>query len=110
MVENIWTQAHQAVEDGRLEELARLLDAGADPNEVCCGMTLLGHAVDYEADSAIQNGEQMGVGLIALLLAYGASPRVDEAYDKSALRMAAEYGHDMAYRLLERSLRGQSAV
>lgn len=42
MIENPWTVAHQAVEASNFAELSRLLDAGVDPNEVCCGQTLLG--------------------------------------------------------------------
>ncbi|WP_198533507.1 ankyrin repeat domain-containing protein, partial [Streptomyces sp. AcH 505] len=57
-VENTRSAAHQAIEDGDLEELSHLLDSGVDPNEVSNGMTLLVHAIDYEADTAIQsNGD-----------------------------------------------------
>lgn len=104
-VENLWTPAHQAVEDGEPEELARLLDSGVDPNEVCCGMTLLAHAVDYEADTAIQAGREMGVTLVAMLLAYGASPEVEGSPGKSPLAWADEYRHAMAKRLLMRFVR-----
>jgi ankyrin repeat protein len=102
VVRNLWSPAHQAVEDGDAVELARLLDSGADPNEACCGMTLLAHAVDYEADTAIQAGREMEVTLIAVLLAYGASPRIVDDAGKAPLEMANEYQHAAAERLLRR--------
>lgn len=55
-LESPWTPAHQAVESGDPAELTRLLDAGVDPEEVCCGMTLLLHAIDVEGDGALQSG------------------------------------------------------
>ncbi|MFI8221336.1 ankyrin repeat domain-containing protein [Streptomyces sp. NPDC085932] len=103
-VSNLWSPTHQAVEDGDVVELARLLDSGADPNEVCCGMTLLAHAVDYEADVAIQSGQEMGVTLIAVLLAYGASPIITGDPGKGPLDLANEYQHVQAARLLQRFL------
>jgi ankyrin repeat protein len=101
-VKNLWSPAHQAVENGDAGELARLLDSGTDPNEVCCGMTLLAHAVDYEADVAIQAGQEMEVTLIAVLLAYGASPRIVGDVGKGPLDLANEYRHATAQRLLQR--------
>jgi ankyrin repeat protein len=101
-VRNLWSPAHQAVEDGDVVELARLLDSGADPNEVCSGMTLLTHAVDYEADTAIQTDREMEVTLIAVLLAYGASPQIVDSSGKSPLEVAHEYQHVAAERLLQR--------
>ncbi|MHB9856592.1 ankyrin repeat domain-containing protein [Streptomyces krungchingensis] len=101
-VSNVWTPAHQAIEDDDVDELARLLDAGGDPDEECCGLTLLAHAVDYEADSAIQSGGEMGVKLIATLLAYGALPQVAAAGGKGPLEIARDYRHEMAERLLLR--------
>ncbi|WP_406261834.1 ankyrin repeat domain-containing protein [Streptomyces chartreusis] len=101
-LKNVWSPAHQAVEDGDVVELARLLDAGVDPNEICCGMTLLTHAVDYEADTAIQAGHEMEVTLIAILLAYGASPRIMGNEGKDPIGLADEYQHSAARRLLER--------
>ncbi|MFD8814563.1 ankyrin repeat domain-containing protein [Streptomyces sp. NPDC059627] len=101
-IKNLWTSAHQAVEDGEINALARLLDSGVDPDEECCGMTLLAHAVDYEADVAIQGGTEMGVASIAVLLAYGASPQAQGHQGKSPLELAEEYGHTVAERLLQR--------
>ncbi|MEU6497425.1 ankyrin repeat domain-containing protein [Streptomyces sp. NPDC046984] len=101
-IENLWSPAHQAIENDDLVELARLLDAGVDPNEACCGMTLLYHAVDYEADAAIQGEREMGVSFIAMLLAYGASPGAVSSRGRTPLALADEYGHQMAKRLLLR--------
>ncbi|WP_234329603.1 ankyrin repeat domain-containing protein [Streptomyces viridochromogenes] len=101
-IKNLWSPAHQAVEDGDAVELARLLDSGVNPDEVCCGMTLLAHAVDYEADTAIQSGQEMEVTLIAILLAYGASPRISIDAGKTPLELANEYQHAAARRLLQR--------
>ncbi|MEU9413500.1 ankyrin repeat domain-containing protein [Streptomyces sp. NPDC048281] len=102
LVENLWTPAHQAIEDGDVDALARLLDSGVGPDEECCGMTLLAHAVDYEADVAIQGNTEMGVSSIAVLLAYGASPQSRGDQGQSPLDLANEYGHGLATRLLTR--------
>ncbi|MFE1808688.1 hypothetical protein [Streptomyces sp. NPDC059533] len=56
MVENAWRPVHQAVESSDHVELTRLLDEGANVNEVGQGMTLLEHAIDLEVDSALQSG------------------------------------------------------
>lgn len=100
-LENLWTPAHQAVESGDLAELTRLLDAGADPEEVCCGMTLLLHAIDVEGDGALQSGGPLDSALTAILLAYGADPTA--APDGETPRqLASSYNHGMAVRLLDR--------
>ncbi|MDG5808993.1 ankyrin repeat domain-containing protein [Streptomyces ossamyceticus] len=105
---NLWTPAHQAVGNGDADELARPLDSGADPNEVCCGVTLLAHAVDheadYEADTAIQAGHETGVTLVAVPLAYGAAPRAEGSEGKAPPTLADEYRHERATRLLLRFL------
>jgi ankyrin repeat protein len=101
-VRNLWSPTHQAIEDGDAVELARLLDSGADPNEICSRMTLLTHAVDYEADTAIQTDREMQVTLIAVLLAYGASPRIVDGAGKSPFEVAQDYQHVAAKRLLQR--------
>ncbi|MFE1591077.1 hypothetical protein ACFW6Q_36005, partial [Streptomyces sp. NPDC058737] len=49
-----WTPAHEAVEMSEYETLARLLDAGVDPDEVCFGLTLLTHAIGLEGDAHVQ--------------------------------------------------------
>ncbi|MFD8990338.1 ankyrin repeat domain-containing protein [Streptomyces goshikiensis] len=102
MIENSWTPTHQAVESSDHAELTRLLDGGADVNEVCCGMTLLEHAIDVEGDSALQSGTPIDSRLTVILLAYGADPRPQPPGRMSAADLADHYGHDIAYRLLDR--------
>ncbi|MFE4265425.1 ankyrin repeat domain-containing protein [Streptomyces sp. NPDC056883] len=99
--ENPWTPAHQAVESGDHAELTRLLDAGADPEEVCCGMTLLLHAIDVEGDGALQSGSLLDSALTAILLAYGADPTATPD-GETPRGLAISYNHDMAVRLLDR--------
>ncbi|MEU2245040.1 ankyrin repeat domain-containing protein [Streptomyces sp. NPDC018338] len=100
-IENPWTPAHQAVESSDLATLTRILDGGADVDDVCSQMTLLMHAIETEADVAIQSGESIDSALTAILLAYGADPHLavnrETAYD-----WARQLGHDMATRLLDR--------
>lgn len=102
MVESPWTPAHQAVESSEHAELTRLLDEGADVNEVCCGMTLLEHAIDLEGDSALQSGIPIDSRLTVILLAYGADPRPQPPGTMSALDLADYYGHDIVHRLINR--------
>ncbi|MFJ3914106.1 ankyrin repeat domain-containing protein [Streptomyces vinaceus] len=101
--ENLWTPAHQAVESGDHGELTRLLDAGADPEEVCCGLTLLFHAIDAEGDGALQSGEPLDSALTAILLAYGADPTATPD-GETPRELAASYNHEMAIRLLDRHI------
>lgn len=100
-LENPWTPAHQAVESGDHAELTRLLDAGVDPEEVCCGMTLLLHAIDVEGDGALQSGGPLDSALTAILLAYGADPN-STTDGETPRELAISYNHDMAVRLLDR--------
>ncbi|MFE9565883.1 ankyrin repeat domain-containing protein [Streptomyces sp. NPDC006487] len=100
-LENPWTPAHQAVESGDHAELTRLLDAGVDPEEVCCGMTLLLHAIDVEGDGAVQSGGPLDSALTAILLAYGADPTATPD-GETPRELAISYNHDMAVRLLDR--------
>lgn len=107
-IENTRSAAHQAIEDGDVEELSRLLDSGVGPNEVSNEMTLLVHAIDYEADAAIQSNGDMSVTMTAVLLAYGASPKLRAPSGESPLEVALEYGHEMAVRLLNRVIKDSS--
>ncbi|MFH7598611.1 hypothetical protein WDV06_26485 [Streptomyces racemochromogenes] len=100
-VQNPWTPAHQAVESSDHATLTRLLDGGADVNEVCCGQTLLMHAIDLEGDSALQSGQPIDSALTAILLAYGADPGL-VLRGRTARDLAHTYNHDMAIRLLDR--------
>ncbi|MEU6710158.1 ankyrin repeat domain-containing protein [Nonomuraea sp. NPDC046802] len=95
------TQAHQAVEHGDLEELTRLLDAGADPNEVWSDMTLLLHAIDMEADGAAQTRQPLNAACTAVLLAYGADPERPGPNGDVPQLFAFRYRHGLAVRLLE---------
>jgi ankyrin repeat protein len=99
-----WTPVHQAVEMGDFEALATFLDAGADPNEMCFGLTLLTHAIDLEGDGHLQSGHPLSTAATAILLAYGADPRLHTADDETPLQVAHSYGHESAQRLLERFL------
>ncbi|MFI8423696.1 ankyrin repeat domain-containing protein [Streptomyces sp. NPDC085479] len=99
-MESPWTPAHQAVELSEHATLTRVLDEGADADEVCCRMTLLMHAIDTEVDVANQSGEPIDSALTAVLLAYGADPHLavngETAYD-----WARKLHHDMAIRLMD---------
>ncbi|MFD4370050.1 ankyrin repeat domain-containing protein [Streptomyces sp. NPDC058486] len=100
-MESPWTPAHQAVESSDHATLTRILDEGADADEVCCQMTLLMHAIDTEVDVANQSGEPSDSALTAILLAYGADPHLavngETAYD-----WARNLRHDTAIRLMDR--------
>ncbi|MFJ8150335.1 ankyrin repeat domain-containing protein [Streptomyces sp. NPDC096048] len=99
-----WTPAHEAVEMSEYETLARLLDAGADPDEVCFGLTLLTHAIDTEGDSHLQSGHPLHTAGTAIVLTYGADPRLPSASGETPLQCAKDYDHEPATRLLERFL------
>ncbi|GAA2768634.1 hypothetical protein GCM10010103_76770 [Streptomyces paradoxus] len=70
---------HQAVELSDYEALTVLLDAGADPNELCFGHTLLTHAIDIEGDGHLQSGHPLNTAATSILLAYGADPQMPAA-------------------------------
>ncbi|MFE6814556.1 ankyrin repeat domain-containing protein [Streptomyces sp. NPDC057677] len=99
-----WTLAHQAVEMSEYETLSMLLDAGADPDEVCFGLTLLTHAIDSEGDGHLQSGHPLHTASTAIVLAYGADPHWPAASGKTPLQMAESYDHEPAKRLLQRFL------
>lgn len=99
-----WTPVHQAIETNDYEELASLLDAGADPNEICFGMTLLAHAIELEGDSTLQSGYRLHSALTAIVLAYGADPVLISRNEQTPMEIAVEYNHEPAQRLLGRFL------
>ncbi|MFI5675758.1 ankyrin repeat domain-containing protein [Streptomyces cellulosae] len=105
-MENIWTPAHQAVEDEDAEVLAQLLAKGADPDEFCGKMSLLMHAIDAEGDGALQSGGPLTVRTTAVLLAFGADPQLPGPDGKTPLALAVHYGHDLAVELLLRHISG----
>ncbi|MEV6536771.1 ankyrin repeat domain-containing protein [Streptomyces sp. NPDC051639] len=99
-----WTPVHQAVEMSDHETLTVLLDAGADPNEVCFGHTLLTHAIDVEGDGYLQSGHPLNTAATAILLAYGADPGLPAEDGETPLQVAQHYSHEPAERLLQRFL------
>ncbi|WP_343238010.1 HDIG domain-containing metalloprotein [Streptomyces sp. SID2999] len=100
-----WPPALFAVEHQDAELLARLLDAGADPDEGN-GATPLTHAIETEGDVALQSGEPLTVATTAVLLAYGADPALRDASGETPLEVAKRYDHVLAMRLLRRHLSG----
>ncbi|MFI9604835.1 ankyrin repeat domain-containing protein [Streptomyces sp. NPDC052043] len=99
-----WTPVHQAVEMSDYEVLTTLLDSGADPNEVCFGHTLLTHSIDIEGDGHLQSGHPLNTAVTAILLAYGADPRLPAVDGETPLQIAEYYNHEPAKRLLQRFL------
>ncbi|MGV9547913.1 ankyrin repeat domain-containing protein [Streptomyces ardesiacus] len=99
-----WTPVHRAVEMSDYETLAVLLDAGADPDEVCFGHTLLTHAIDLEGDGHVQTDYPLNTAATAILLAYGADPRLPAIDGETPLQIAEYYHHEPAQRLLQRFL------
>ncbi|MFD8552437.1 ankyrin repeat domain-containing protein [Streptomyces fradiae] len=99
-----WTPAHFAVEHEDAETLARLLAAGADPNEVQGNSTLLTHAIDVEGDSTLQSGRPLAVHTTAILLAFGADPQLADPGGHTPMRMAEHYDHTLAIELLRRHI------
>ncbi|MFD3336677.1 ankyrin repeat domain-containing protein [Streptomyces sp. NPDC058700] len=100
-IENFWTPAHQAVELSDHATLTRILDEGADADEVCSQLTLLMHAIDTEVDVANQSGEPIDSALTAILLAYGADPHL-AVNSETAYDWARRLRHGMAIRLMDR--------
>ncbi|MET9727327.1 ankyrin repeat domain-containing protein [Streptomyces zaomyceticus] len=95
-----WTPAHFAVEHEDAEALARLLAGGADPDEVLSNMTLLTHAIDTEGDGALQSGQPLTVHTTAVLLAFGADPKLADPDGHTPLDVATYYDHHLALQLL----------
>ncbi|WP_225638958.1 ankyrin repeat domain-containing protein [Streptomyces solaniscabiei] len=99
-----WTPAHKAVEMSDYETLSMLLDAGADPDEVCFGHTLLTHAIDVEGQGHVQANYPLNTASTAILLAYGADPRLPAIDGETPLQIAEYYHHEPIKRLLQRFL------
>jgi ankyrin repeat protein len=85
------------------EELTRLLDAGADPDEVHehSGWTPLLLAIDGELDGSVQTGKPLEAATTAILLAYGADPERPSRDGFTPMHLAFQTRHEMAVRLLE---------
>ncbi|WP_343234771.1 ankyrin repeat domain-containing protein [Streptomyces sp. E5N91] len=92
------------MEISEYETLSVVLDAGADPDEVCFGLTLLTHAIDLEGDGHLQSGHPLHAAGTAIVLAYGDDPRLPSASGETPLQIAEYYGHEPAQRLLQRFL------
>ncbi|MFF1731268.1 HDIG domain-containing metalloprotein [Streptomyces sp. NPDC058247] len=99
----LWPPTLFAAEHQDVELLARLLDAGADPNEGN-GATPLTYAVETEGDVALQSGDPLTVATTAVLLAYGADPGLADSSGETPLDVAKRYDHALAIRLLGRHL------
>ncbi|KOV97507.1 hypothetical protein ADK65_25585 [Streptomyces sp. NRRL B-1140] len=92
------------------ETLTVLLDAGADPDELCFGHTLLTHAIDVEGDGHLQSGHPLNTAATSIVLAYGADPWLPAADGETPLQVARHYSHEPAERLLRRWMaRGEGA-
>ncbi|MFF3634076.1 hypothetical protein [Streptomyces sp. NPDC002250] len=99
-MDDIWTPAHLAVKHEDAQTLARLLADGADPDKVLGAQTLLTHALDVEGDSALQSGQPLTVHTTAILLAFGADPRLRDPAGNTPMDVAEEYDHQPAIKLL----------
>ncbi|MFI1760277.1 ankyrin repeat domain-containing protein [Streptomyces sp. NPDC020571] len=99
-----WTPVHRAVEMSDYETLTVLLDSGADPDEVCFGHTLLTHAIDLEGQGHVQANYPLDTASTAILLAYGADPRLPALDGETPLQIVEYYHHEPAQRLLQRFL------
>ncbi|PPK92573.1 hypothetical protein CLV92_1131 [Kineococcus xinjiangensis] len=91
-------EVHAAVDDGEIEELRRLLAAGADPNlhDGPGGVTLLQSAVDVESDGSAQSGEPLTDTMTALLLEHGADPFLPGQGGETAWDWAFKSTHPLA--------------
>jgi ankyrin repeat protein len=80
----------EAVQRGDEAEVRRLLEGGADSNE-------LG---PEQRTPLIEAASQGNVALVKLLLQHGAEPAWKDALEETALLKAATYGHRDAYSVL----------
>ncbi|MFD8489482.1 ankyrin repeat domain-containing protein [Streptomyces sp. NPDC059712] len=86
------------------ETLSILLGSGADPDEVCIRDTLLTHAVGLAGDAHVQTNYPLNTASTAILLAYGADPRLPAIDGETPLQIAEYYHHEPIKRLLQRFL------
>lgn len=111
-----WTALHYVVEEGILESAEWLLQHGADPNRKDKGgWTPLHWAVDGAADVASQRFSPEGVvevelGLIKLLLNYGASPLAVSNDGKTPICIASDYRRAELVELLKRASTSQESA
>ncbi|WP_246144759.1 ankyrin repeat domain-containing protein [Actinacidiphila oryziradicis] len=78
-----------------------MLDADTDPNEMWSHMSLILHAIDVEADGAVQNDVPLNVACTAVLLPYGADPGRPCPQGEIPLLFSLHYDHEMAVGRLE---------
>ena len=82
-----------------------LLEHGISPNDSYWSeMTPLGHAVEMEAQSHLNEGNPMDCRIVAPLLEAGADPLLLPENGRTALDIARSYSHHAAVQLMERHL------
>ncbi len=98
-----WQLLHRACFDGDAAEVARLLDAGANPNQVAptnWRQTPLGRTLEFRATHPKHSGH---VDVVRLLLANGADPAVRSTQlDLTPYELACFCGLSLAAELLRR--------
>ncbi|GGQ45573.1 hypothetical protein GCM10010279_64100 [Streptomyces mutabilis] len=71
---------------------------------MCFGHTLLTHAIDLEGQGHVQANYPLNTASTAILLAYGADPRLPGIDGETPLQIAEYYHHEPIKRLLQRFL------
>jgi ankyrin repeat protein len=96
------TTLQAAVANLEARTVRRLLENGANPNEVnaVTGWTLLHYAINAELDQATQTESLLSGELTCLLLDAGADATIRDHNDETPSDMAARSGHFVAVRLL----------
>ena len=95
-----WNALHAAIENMQVEVVQYLLEAGADPDMLCGGIRPLHHAIDVEADTAAQTGEQLAFVLTPLLIEAGADVNGVDESGRTPLQWALDWGHQSGIELL----------
>lgn len=96
-----WPLLSIAIEHEAFEITKLLLEAGADIHRIGGNLTPLNHAIDAEADGALQM-EQMPVPIISkLLLQKGANPFVEDLSGRNAIQFAQDYDYQTFLELVK---------